>query len=119
MEYISTKEASAKWGISTIRITILANEGRIPGAKLMGKNWLIPVNATKPPERKSSRKKDANKKEPVFSFPLYHFRPDWYSIQAEQFSKEQQILFTGTDCSFGMSLYRCLRISPIHFVLSR
>lgn len=92
MEYISTKEASAKWGISTIRITILANEGRIPGAKLMGKNWLIPVNATKPPERKSSRKKDAHKLEPVFSFPLYHFRPDWYSIQAEQFSQEQQIL---------------------------
>ena len=30
MEYISTKEASAKWGISTTRITILANEGRIP-----------------------------------------------------------------------------------------
>ena len=48
MEYITTKEASEKWGISTTRITILANQGRIPGAQRLGKSWLIPASATKP-----------------------------------------------------------------------
>lgn len=89
MEYISTKEASAKWGISTTRITILANEGRIPGAQRLGKSWLIPANASKPPMLKANSKKEAG----TFSFPLYHFRPDWNSAQEERLSAQQHRLF--------------------------
>ena len=63
MEYISTKEASKKWGISPIRITLLANEGRIPGAYRLGKSWLIPATATKP-ERKKANRSNSTKKEP-------------------------------------------------------
>lgn len=92
MEYITTKDASAKWGISPTRITILANEGRIPGAQRLGKSWLIPSNATKPPERKANHS-GIVKKEPIdFSFPLYHFRPDWGNIKESQLSKQQQQL---------------------------
>lgn len=92
MEYITTKEASTKWGISTTRITILANEGRIPGAHRLGKSWLIPANATKPPERKANHSGLARKDTPSFSFPLYHFRPDWSYIKETQLSKQQQQL---------------------------
>lgn len=93
MEYITTKEASKKWGISTIRITILANEGRIPGAYRLGRRWLIPASATKPKEFKPSRS-GANKIEPdTFSFPLYHLRPDWNSDKEAELSRQQQILF--------------------------
>ena len=92
MEYISTKEASKKWGISPIRITLLANEGRIPGAYRLGKSWLIPATATKP-ERKKANRSNSTKKEPEnFSFPLYHFRPDWNYIKDTQLSEQQQNL---------------------------
>lgn len=93
MEYISTKEASAKWGISTIRITVLAKEGRIPGAQRIGKSWLIPAGATKPAERKASRGHTASKEADSFSFPLYQFRPDWSSAKKAGLSPQQQSLF--------------------------
>lgn len=97
MEYITTKEASAKWGISTIRITVLANEGRIPGAQRLGKSWLIPANATKPPARKPNHSGSCSKKTKEnnsFSFPLYHFRPDWSYIMDSQLSDQQQRLLS-------------------------
>lgn len=92
MEYISTKEAATKWGISTSRITLLANEGRIPGAYRLGKSWLIPASATKPEPLEASRPGTAKKVPDKFSFPLYHFRPDWSSVKESQLSKQQQIL---------------------------
>lgn len=92
MEYISTKEASSKWGISASRIRILANEGRISGAKRLGKSWLIPAGATKPIELKANHSHIAKEKAPAFSFPLYHFRPDWSSFEEDQLTRQQQIL---------------------------
>lgn len=92
MEYITTKEASARWGITPTRITILASEGRIPGAYRLGKSWLIPASATKPPKFKPSRT-GANKIEPdAFSFPLYHLRPDWNYINQTGLSMQQKRL---------------------------
>lgn len=93
MEYISTKEASVKWGISTIRITVLANEGRIPGAYRLGKSWLIPADAVKPQTLKANHHSGiVRKKKHEFSFPLYHFRPDWNYIDKHALTKQQQIL---------------------------
>lgn len=92
MEYITTKEASAKWGISTTRITILANEGRIPGAQHLGKSWLIPASATKPAERKPNHSKTIKNETDNFSFPLYHFRPDWSYIKDTQLTDQQHRL---------------------------
>lgn len=96
MEFITTSEASAKWGISTIRITILANEGRIPGATKLGRQWLIPASATKPQELRSIRGKEAQnkgKKGNDLAFPLYFFRPDWSYIKNDlQTEQEKQLL---------------------------
>lgn len=92
MEYITTKDTSAKWGISTTRITILANEGRIPGAKRLGKSWLIPANATKPPMLKANHSGTPQKETINFSFPLYHFRPDWSYINEASLSTQQKQL---------------------------
>lgn len=95
MEYITTKEASAKWGISTTRITILANEGRIEGAQHLGKSWLIPANAAKPPVLKANHSHSAKRDVFTnFSFPLFHFRPDYSYIKKEQLSEQQRNLLT-------------------------
>lgn len=105
MEYITTKEASAKWGISTIRITVLAKEGRIPGAQRLGRSWLIPATATKPKELKPNHYHSAeNETKDDFSFPLYHFRPDWSYLKESSLSEqERQLLAAETavlECRF-------------------
>jgi len=48
MSYMTTKEASQKWGISDRRIRILCVEGKIEGAIKFGRNWSVPCNAMKP-----------------------------------------------------------------------
>nr|WP_162151191.1 Fic family protein [Haploplasma modicum] len=48
MKYMTTSEASIKWGISDRRIRVLLNEGRIEGAIKTGRNWMIPIDANKP-----------------------------------------------------------------------
>ncbi len=55
MNYITTKEAAEKWGISDRRILQYCNAGRIPGAIKKGNLWLIPADAAKP---KDGRYKD-------------------------------------------------------------
>lgn len=108
MEYITTKEASARWNISTIRITVLANEGRIPGAQRLGKRWLIPATATKPQELKpnhTNKAKNETTAKDDFSFPLYHFRPDWsYIIEDKLTHQDRQLLEAETavlECRFN------------------
>ena len=46
--YITTTEASEKWGISSRRIAILCEQDRIKGVMKKGKTWLIPYTAVKP-----------------------------------------------------------------------
>lgn len=56
MEYMTTAEAAKQWGISTRRVTTLCNEGRVKGAVVMGRTWIIPRTATKPEEQRRGRK---------------------------------------------------------------
>lgn len=58
MKYMSTHEASEKWGISDRRIRVLCNEGRIEGAIKIGRSWSVPVNAIKPLDAREGIKKD-------------------------------------------------------------
>ena len=48
MEYISVRQAMEKWHMTDRRVTALCREGRIPGAKKTGKEWLIPDDAEMP-----------------------------------------------------------------------
>ena len=48
MDYLTTMEIAEKWGISARRVQILCKEGRIEGAVLKGRFWLIPDSAEKP-----------------------------------------------------------------------
>lgn len=52
MEYLSIKQTSEKWGISTRRIQILCNEERIPGATKIGSYWAIPADAERPKDER-------------------------------------------------------------------
>ena len=65
MDYMTLKEASEKWGISTRMINYYCTEGRIPGAVKMASDpvavkiatvWLIPKEAEKPVDRRYKKK---------------------------------------------------------------
>ncbi|MDR1940576.1 MAG: Fic family protein [Clostridiales bacterium] len=47
-KFISTKDASDKWGISPRRVRALCERGKIDGAVLIGKGWGIPSDAKRP-----------------------------------------------------------------------
>ncbi len=48
MDYMTLREASEKWGISTRQINYYCTEDRIPGAVKMAGVWLLPKEAEKP-----------------------------------------------------------------------
>ena len=48
MEYMTTKQAAEKWGISDRRVRTLCTDGKIAGAMKVGKSYRIPFNAPKP-----------------------------------------------------------------------
>ncbi|MCC8160339.1 MAG: helix-turn-helix domain-containing protein [Oscillospiraceae bacterium] len=55
MEYISVKDAAAKWGVSERYAQRCCTEGRVDGAVKFGRAWAIPPNAEKPADKKGSR----------------------------------------------------------------
>ena len=59
MEYLTTIEMSQKWGITSRRIAVLCEQGRIVGVVKKGKTWLIPYNSEKPED---ARKINHNKR---------------------------------------------------------
>lgn len=52
MEYRNISYFTTKWNIKERRIRILCTEGRIHGAKKVGKTWLIPEDSQKPIDKR-------------------------------------------------------------------
>lgn len=48
IEYLTVKEAGAKWNVSGRMVTIYCNQGKILGAIKKGNLWLVPMNTKKP-----------------------------------------------------------------------
>jgi len=61
MDFISTKEAAERWGISQRRVAVLCEQGRIKGVKRTGKTWLLPPDAIKPEDGRTETEKQQRK----------------------------------------------------------
>ena len=48
MKYLTSAECAEKWKISQRRVAIFCKEGRIAGAVMRGRMWMIPSDAEKP-----------------------------------------------------------------------
>ena len=57
MDYITTKEAAAKWNVSDRRVLLYCNADRIKGAIKMGNTWLIPNDVEKPADGRTKQGK--------------------------------------------------------------
>lgn len=62
MECYTTAEMAEKWGITQRRVAIYCKEGRIDGAILKGRTWLIPKDAVKPEDPRRQNKKDKDER---------------------------------------------------------
>ena len=59
MEYLSVAKMAEKWEISERSVRNYCAQGRIAGAKLIGKTWYIPEDAQKPERTNRKRKEPA------------------------------------------------------------
>ena len=62
-KYMTLAEASEKWGISERRIRTLCREGRMEGVVRFGRAWAIPIDATKPADKRIKSGKYMKKSE--------------------------------------------------------
>lgn len=56
MEYLTSAECAEKWNISQRRVAIYCKEGRIAGAIMRGRMWMIPADAKKPEDPRKVQK---------------------------------------------------------------
>lgn len=57
MQYFSVSEIAKKWNISNRSVRNYCAQGRVIGAKMNGKTWMIPENAKKPQRSNISKEK--------------------------------------------------------------
>lgn len=58
MDYITTKEAAEKWGLTERRVQVLCRQGKIFGVARLGWAWAIPKDAAKPEDGRYNRSTD-------------------------------------------------------------
>lgn len=61
MEWITTKEAAALWGVTTRQVQILCDRGRVDGATRLGDIWVIPKGTPKPIDGRTKNGRTAAK----------------------------------------------------------
>ncbi|MGN0573283.1 MAG: Dam family site-specific DNA-(adenine-N6)-methyltransferase [Acutalibacteraceae bacterium] len=55
LAYMTANEAAEKWNISHRRVLTLCRENRIANVAMLGNMWIIPIDATKPEDARSTR----------------------------------------------------------------
>ena len=55
LAYMTANEAAEKWNISHRRVLTLCKENRITDVAMLGNMWIIPINAQKPEDARSTR----------------------------------------------------------------
>ena len=58
MKYLTSSEIAVKWNVSERSVRNYCNNGRVVGAILQGKTWLIPENAEKPTNDKRKNRNE-------------------------------------------------------------
>ena len=56
MDYLTSAQLTEKWNVSQRRIAVYCKEGRIEGAVLLGRMWMIPKDTKKPEDPRRVRK---------------------------------------------------------------
>lgn len=68
LAYMTANDAAEKWGISHRRVITLCNENRIPDVAMLGNMWIIPIEATKPTDGRTTRYDKKNPAKPFIKW---------------------------------------------------
>ena len=68
LAYMTASEAAEKWNISHRRVITLCQEDRIPDVAMLGNMWIIPNDATKPADGRTTRYENKNPAKPFIKW---------------------------------------------------
>lgn len=54
MDFMTTKEAAEKWGLTNRMVQYYCKNGKIKGAEKIGAMWLLPKNTSKPIDKRTT-----------------------------------------------------------------
>lgn len=60
MEFMTSLQAAEQWNISPRRVEILCSQDRVDGAFKFGGSWAIPVDASKPNDKRKKANREEN-----------------------------------------------------------
>lgn len=67
MQYIDVRKAAENWGLTVRRVQDLCRSNAIDGAQRWGRDWMIPIDAPRPADRR--RKAVEQQQKPVLQLP--------------------------------------------------
>ncbi len=68
LAYMTAKDAAEKWNISRRRVNTLCQENRIPNVAMLGNMWIIPIEAVKPIDGRTTRYDKKNPAKPFIKW---------------------------------------------------
>lgn len=86
------KEMALIWNVTERSVTKFCNEGKIPGAKKVGKSWAIPDDAKKPVDGRISSGKYVKKRDNEEKKPLPIGISDYVRAQSEYYYVDKTLL---------------------------
>jgi len=90
MDYLTVKEAAKKWNISERCVQNYCANEKIPGAKCLGKQWLIPISTEKPID---GRLKNIRKQPEISTYHFPLFVHSSYFSNTSELSAEENTLY--------------------------
>ena len=95
MRFMNVKQASEKWGVTTRRIQDLCKQGKIPGAQLWERTWMLPEDAVYPNGKTEAVNMPMPRKSPFLSMTDLYHTPGTADAAAEALAgqPEAQALF--------------------------
>lgn len=104
--YKSLKQTAEEWGISVRRLQTLCANGRVTGAIRLGRDWMIPQEATRPIDARTKQSREIQAQQKSFDMPMPLKTPFLHmtklydtpgcakeAIEALSYNPEAQILF--------------------------
>lgn len=86
------KEMALIWNVTERSVTKFCNEGKIPGAKKVGKSWAIPDDAKKPVDGRVSSGKYVKKRDNEEKKPLPIGISDYVRAQSEYYYVDKTLM---------------------------
>lgn len=105
MEYLTVREAALKWNISERSVQNYCSNNKIPGAKCIGKQWMIPSSVERPADGRTKNSKQQVEIS-TYHFPLYVHSGHYANKEA--LSDEERMLYDAEILFLTGEYYECI-----------